>query len=110
MGWYGWDGLRCKSARGAPRHMGTANRPGAARRKTPARRRRYQEERRISWIWSSHWACSGFIRTERSVVRVGLSRRTVAGRFGKKEAGSSARARWRLLVAAEAKIRRDSAD
>ena len=78
--------------------------------KTPAGCRRYQTEVRMEWIWSSHSACSGFIRTERRAVTVGLSRRMVVGRFWKKEAGSSARARGRFLEAAAVKMRRDSAE
>ena len=70
----------------------------------------YKSEKRISWIWSSHWACSGFIRTERREVTVGLSRRAVVGRFWKKAAGSSARARGRFLAAAASKMWRDSAE
>src|SRR5271156_4064264 len=63
---------------------------------------------RISQIWSSHWACSGFIRTERRAVTVGLSRRVVAGRFASKNAtGSSARARGRFLAAVAWKISRE---
>src|ERR1700689_5551758 len=84
--------------------------PAPTTEKTPAGCRRYQTELRISWIWSSHWACSGFIRTERRVVMVGLSRCVEARRFWKKATGSSARARWRFLVAAESKILRDAAE